>query len=98
MKKNIFIEGIPVVSGTEAEKVALEFQKFLKEKGLKGVNYRTGMACGAWSLDVYIIPENEKKPFYQKKCKGEHIICRDYGYFVSGRNNEIIQKILNYMA
>lgn len=98
MKQNVFIEGIPVVTGTKAEEVALEFQRFIKAKGLKGVNYRTGMKCGAWSLDIYVMPEGEKKPFFQKKCNGEHILSREYGYFVSGTNNEIIQTIIDYMS
>lgn len=97
MSEKIFIEGVPVVKGTKAEAIALEFQKFIKSKGLKGVCYRTGMKCGAWSLDIYIMPENEKKPFFQKKCNGEHILSREYGYFVSGENNQIIKTILEYM-
>ena len=95
--KNIFIEGIPVVQGTEAEAIALDFQNFLRSKGLKGVCYRTGMKCGAWSLDVYVMPEWDKKPYFQKKCLGDHIISRQYGYFASGKKNEIIQDVLRYM-
>lgn len=94
---NKFIEGVPVVAGTKAEDFAQNFSKYLKEKHLRGVNYRTGMQCGAWSLDIYLIPENEKKPYFQKKCNGIHIISRPYGYHCSGLNNEIIKEIQKYM-
>ena len=97
MKDITYIEGVPVVKGTRAEEIALDFQKLIRSKGLKGVNYRTGMKCGAWSLDIYLIPENEKKPFFQAKCNGEHILHREYGFFASGEKNEIIQTIVAYM-
>ena len=92
-----FIEGIPVKKGTKAEEVAKEFQKWLRERGLKGVYYSTGTACGAWSLDVYIIPENEEKPMFQRNCRGTHLISKRYGYFARGVNNQIIEEVLEYM-
>lgn len=95
MKK--FIEGIPVVVGTKAEEFANDFSKYLKAKNLKGVNYRTGMHCGAWSLDLYLIPENEQKPYFQSKCNGVHVISRQYGYYCSGLKNEIITELMEYM-
>ena len=95
---NVFVEGIPVVSDSNAEKVALRFREYIRSKGLKGVNYRTGMKCGAWSLDVYLIPENEDKPYFQSNCNGEHIINLKYGYFVSGTDNQIINTIKKYMG
>ena len=93
MKRNLFIEGIPVVENTKAHDYVLGFQNYLRTLKLKGVNYRTGMKCGAWSLDVYLIPENDEKPFFQKKCNGDLIISKKYGYFVSGLNNDVIEQV-----
>lgn len=96
MKQNIFIEGIPVVAGSQASEIAAAFQWTLRQQGLKGVCYRTGMKCGAWSLDVYLIPENEEKPYFQKNCKGLHLISLKYGYFARGSNGTIMQIIRKY--
>lgn len=92
----MFIEAIPV-AGPKAIAKAEEFSRFLKERNLKAVNYRTGRGGMAWSLDVYVMPIDEPKPRFQKDNPGTHIIHLRNGYFPSGENNQIIRAITKYM-
>lgn len=92
----MFIEAIPV-AGPKAIAKAEEFSRFLKERNLKAVNYRTGRGGMAWSLDVYVMPIDEPKPHFQRDNKGEHIIHLRNGFFPIGENNQIIKAITEYM-
>ena len=92
-----FVSGIPVIEGSEAEDFAKAFEETLKEKGLKCVNYRTGIGTRQWTLDLYVIPLDEEKPYFQKQVKGDHILSMDSGYFVKTKKNYIVQEVQDYM-
>lgn len=91
-----FVAGIPVIEGSEAEDFAKKFEKALEDKGLKCVNYRTGIGTKRWTLDLYVIPIDEEKPFFQKQVKGDHILRLYSGYFVKTKKNYIIQEVQDY--
>lgn len=94
--KKIFVDGIAVIEGTEAHKAAIAFKELLGDHGMKTVCYRTGVPGHGWSYDVYVVPYSYKKPYFQKKCTGEHIISMNWGYHVSSLDNKIMADMARY--
>lgn len=97
MTTRTFISSIPVYSNSKAAIVAERFEKYLSSRGLKAVYYHTGRGSYCWSYDLYIIPFDSAKPFYQKNCDGLHLLSLSNGYFVKGTDNVIINAITEYM-
>lgn len=88
--------GVRVENGSPAERFMLEFETYLRQRGLEVIAYVNGRKVGS-ELDLYVVPIGYEKPRFQKDCNGFHVLNVYNDHAISGLNNEYVRQIKRYV-